>query len=57
VDSKAKVDGKAVFMVVINRQLNRFERVLFSVALVLAVLLVGVRIAAVVVMWYLHHPR
>jgi len=44
-------------MVVFDRQLNRFERVLFSVALVLAVLLVGVRIAAVVVMWYLHHPR
>jgi len=51
------MDRKATFMAVFNRQLNRFERILFSVALFLAVLLVGVRIAAVVVMWYLHHPR
>jgi hypothetical protein len=38
-------------------QMNRFERILFRVALILAVTLVAVRIGFVAVMWYLHHIR
>ena len=40
-----------------NWQLNRFERVLFGVALTLAGLLVAVRIGAILLAWYLQHPR
>lgn len=38
-------------------QLNRFERILFRVALVVAALLVALRLGAVFVVWYLHHVR
>lgn len=38
-------------------QMNRFERILFRVALALAGLIVVVRIGFVAVMWYLHHIR
>lgn len=38
-------------------QMNRFERILFRAALVLAGLIVAVRIAAVLVFGYLHHLR
>lgn len=44
-------------MAVSNWQLNRFERVLFWLALALAGVLVAVRVGAMVVVWYLHHPR
>ncbi len=38
-------------------QLNRFERVLFGVALALAGVLVAVRIGAIVLAWYLQHSH
>jgi hypothetical protein len=38
-------------------QMNRFERVLFRVALVLAVTLITVRVGAMLLTWYLHHVR
>jgi hypothetical protein len=38
-------------------QMNRFERILFRVAVCLAGLIVAVRIGFVAVMWYLHHVR
>ena len=44
-------------MAVSEWQLNRFERVLFSVALILAGLLVIVRIGAVVILPFLYHSR
>jgi hypothetical protein len=52
-----KLDYKAVSMAVSNWQLNRFERLLFRVALAVAVLLVAVRVGAVLAVWYLHHPH
>jgi len=36
-------------------QLNRFERVLFSIAVVLGSVLVAVRIGAIVTLWFIHH--
>jgi hypothetical protein len=39
------------------RQLNPFEQLLFRIALALAVLIVAIRLAAVAVLWYLHHVR
>ena len=36
-------------------QLNRFERVLFSIAVVLGSVLVAVRIGAIVALWFVHH--
>jgi hypothetical protein len=44
-------------MSVSNWQMNRFERVLFRVALSLAALIIAVRIVAVLIFWYLHHVR
>ncbi len=44
-------------MVAFQPQLNRFERILFGVALGLGAILVAVRLAAVVIVWYLHHIR
>lgn len=41
-------------MVASQTQLNRFERVLFRVALCVGAILIAVRLAAVVVVWYLH---
>jgi hypothetical protein len=37
--------------------LNRFERILFGVALALGVLLVALRLGAVAFVWYAHHIR
>jgi hypothetical protein len=36
---------------------NRFERILFGVPLIVAVLIVVVRIGAVLILPYLHHLR
>jgi len=41
----------------ISWQMNRFERILFKAALVLAGLLVAVRVGFLAVVWYLHHIR
>ncbi|MGB2606176.1 MAG: hypothetical protein WBC78_21395 [Candidatus Sulfotelmatobacter sp.] len=38
-------------------QMNRFERIMFRVALALAGLIVVIRLGAVAVIWYLHHSR
>ena len=38
-------------------QMNRFERILLRVALVLAALIVAVCVGAVIVFWDLHHTR
>ncbi len=44
-------------MVVPGSQLNRFERVVFTVALVLAGILVAARLGAIVVLTILRHCR
>jgi len=44
-------------MPVFNWQLNRFERVLFRVALALAGVLLAVRVGAIVLAWYVQHPH
>jgi hypothetical protein len=44
-------------MSVSDWQMNRFERILFRVALSMAGLIIAVRIGAVLVFWYLHHVR
>ncbi|HUK46356.1 MAG TPA: hypothetical protein VLW06_02145 [Terriglobales bacterium] len=44
-------------MAVLGFQLNRFERMLFKIAVVLAAVLVVVRIAAIIVLSFLHHAR
>lgn len=36
-------------------QMNRFERIMFKVALALAALIVVIRLGAVAIIWYLHH--
>jgi hypothetical protein len=36
-------------------QMNRFERVLFCVALILGSVLVAIRIGAFVTLWFVHH--
>lgn len=41
----------------ISSQMNRFERVLFRVAVALAVVLIVVRVGFVAFTWYLHHVR
>jgi len=38
-------------------QLNRFERILFRIALAIGIILVTVRIGAVALVWYAHHVR
>ena len=38
-------------------QLNHFERILFRIALVLGGVLITVRLAMMVVLWYVHYPR
>jgi len=38
-----------------NWQLNRFERILFRVAIVLGGILVAVRIGAMIALWFVHH--
>lgn len=44
-------------MVASQPQLNRFERILFGIALVVGGLVVVVRVGAMAVTWYLHHIR
>jgi hypothetical protein len=44
-------------MVAFQTRLNRFERILFRVALGLGAILVAVRLGAVVVVWYMHYVR
>jgi hypothetical protein len=36
-------------------RLNRFERILFRLAIVLASVIVAVRVGAIAVLWFLHH--
>jgi len=36
-------------------QLNRFERILFRIALGLAAIIVAVRVGAMAALWLLHH--
>ena len=38
-------------------QLNRFERILFHIALAIGIILVTVRLGAVAFVWYAHHVR
>ena len=38
-------------------QMNRFERILFRIAFALGILLISIRLGAVIVVWYLHHPH
>jgi hypothetical protein len=49
--------SKVPVMAVSGRQLNRFEQMLFRVALFLAVLLVVARVASIVFLTFLHHTR
>ncbi|HEV2400947.1 MAG TPA: hypothetical protein VGS27_28695 [Candidatus Sulfotelmatobacter sp.] len=44
-------------MTVSGRQLNRFERTLFWLALVIAGILIVVRLGSAVVLTVLHHTR
>lgn len=44
-------------MTVSGWQLNRFERILFRIALILAGIILAVRVGAVLVMLCLHHVR
>jgi len=48
---------KALSMAISDWQMNRFERILFRIALVLGILLISIRLGAVLVVWYLHHPH
>jgi hypothetical protein len=36
-------------------RLNRFERILFRIAIVLAAVIVAVRVGAMAALWFLHH--
>ena len=44
-------------MAVSRWQLNRFEKVLFNVAVSLGAALVVIRVASVAIIWYVHHIR
>jgi hypothetical protein len=44
-------------MPITNWQLNPFERILFRVALALGIILVAVRLAAILVIFYVHHSH
>jgi hypothetical protein len=44
-------------MAVSAGQLNRFERTLFRVGLIVAVLIVVIRVGAFLIVSYLHHIR
>ena len=46
-------DGPA--MPVSEFRLNRFERILFRIAIVLAAVIVAVRVGAMAALWLLHH--
>jgi hypothetical protein len=51
------VGCKEVLMTASGPQMNRFERVLFRIAVVLAGILIAVRVGAMLLTWYLHHVR
>jgi hypothetical protein len=55
--SRLRVKAVGAVMSLSGPQMNRFERVLFRVALVLAVTLITVRVGAMLLTWYLHHVR
>jgi len=38
-----------------NWELNRFERILFRVAIVLGAVLIAVRIGTMIVLWFAHY--
>jgi len=38
-----------------NSELNRFERILFRIAIVLGGILIAVRIGALIALWFAHH--
>ncbi len=38
-------------------KMNRFERILFRIALIFAAVIVAVRVGAIAVIWYAHHYR
>lgn len=42
-------------MVASSWQLNRFERILFRVAILLGAVLVAVRVGAMIALWFAHH--
>jgi hypothetical protein len=44
-------------MVVSGWQLNRFERILFRLAILVAALLIVVRLGAIFIIPYLHHSH
>jgi hypothetical protein len=44
-------------MIASGPQMNRFERILFRIALLLAGTLITVRVGAMLLTWYLHHVR
>lgn len=44
-------------MAISDWQMNRFEQILFRVALALAVLVIAVRLGFVVFVGYMHHIR
>jgi hypothetical protein len=56
-DAYPKVGFKGDFMAVSRWQVNRFERMLFRAALILAGLILAVRIGAIILMLSLHHIR
>jgi len=49
--------SKAVSLLLKKLHLNRFERILFGIALYLAVLILAVRIGEITVVWHLYHAR
>ncbi|HUO15817.1 MAG TPA: hypothetical protein VMX38_12585 [Verrucomicrobiae bacterium] len=51
------MDSRTVFMPVSNFHLNRFERALFRIAVVMAFLLIAIRVGAIAIAWYLHLSR
>jgi len=44
-------------MAAYTEPMNRFERILFRIALVLAGVIVVIRLGFVLTVWYLHHVR
>jgi cell division protein FtsL len=44
-------------MAVSSFHLNRFERALFRIAVVMAFLLIAIRVGAIAIAWYLHLSR
>ncbi len=53
----ADIDNRGGSMAISLWQMNRFERILFRIALALGILLISIRLGAIVVVWFLHHPH